>query len=141
MAAAAAGMLRPAAELTAADQKALRTRYRQLRIMLHSAGLAATYAFVASKSGSGGALERAYAEAARGIRGRLATLHLLTGDPATLDAREVLRQLGAEMDGMKYARASAEVASLVGWLSRLADACYASGQYEGSARDDEPVAS
>jgi CRISPR-associated protein Cmr5 len=28
----------------------LRTRYRQLRVMLHAAGLAATYAFIASKA-------------------------------------------------------------------------------------------
>jgi CRISPR/Cas system CMR-associated protein Cmr5 small subunit len=114
-------MLRPPAELTSADRKALRTRYRQLRIMLHTAGLAATYAFVASKAGGSGTLERAYAEAARGIRQRLADV--LAGSAAQMDAREVLRQLG-EMDSTKYARASAEATSLVGWLSRLADACY-----------------
>src|ERR1035441_1031032 len=28
----------------------LRTRYRQLRVMLHAAGLAATYAFIVSKA-------------------------------------------------------------------------------------------
>ena len=123
MAATAAGMLRPPGELTGADKKALRTRYRQLRIMLHTAGLAATYAFVASKAGGSGTLERAYAEAARGIRVRLADMNVLTGSAARMDAREVLRQLG-EMDGMRYARASTEATSLVSWLSRLADACY-----------------
>jgi CRISPR/Cas system CMR-associated protein Cmr5 small subunit len=126
MAAAAAGLLVPAADLTSIEQKALRTRYRQLRVMLHGAGLAATYAFVAAKAGSGSALERAYAEAAEGIRGRLDHLGLLAGDPARLDAKEILSQLG-EMDGMKYTRASTEVTALVGWLSRLADACYEGG--------------
>jgi CRISPR-associated protein Cmr5 len=123
MAAAAAGLLRPAGELSGAERKAMRTRYRQLRVMLHTAGLAATYAFVASKAGGSGTLDRAYAEAARGIRDRLASLGLLTGGAVQMDAREVLRQFG-EMDGMRYVRASAEAASLVGWLSRLADACY-----------------
>ena len=33
--------------------KELRTRYRQLRVMLHTAGLAATYAYIASKAGDG----------------------------------------------------------------------------------------
>ncbi len=123
MAAAAAGLLRPPGELSGAERKALRTRYRQLRVMLHTAGLAATYAFVASKAGGSGALDRAYAEAAKGIRVRLTSLGLLTGVAAPMDAREVLRQLG-DLDGMRYARASAEATSLVGWLSRLADACY-----------------
>jgi CRISPR/Cas system CMR-associated protein Cmr5 small subunit len=136
MAAAAAGILPPAAELTGADQKALRTRYRQLRVMLHTAGLAATYAFVASKAGDHGALDLAYKQAAKGIREQLASRHLLTSGPAGTDAREVLRQLG-EMDGMRYARASAEVASLMGWLSRLADACYQDdGQHAGGEEDE-----
>jgi hypothetical protein len=126
MAAAAAGMLVRADGLSRIEQKALRSRYRQLRVMLHGAGLAATYAFVAAKSGRSSVLERAYAEAAEGIRGRLKHLDLLTGDPSRLDAKEILSQLGT-MDGMKYRRASAEVTALVGWLSRLADACYEVG--------------
>lgn len=100
----------------------LRTRYRQLRVMLHTAGLAATYAFIAAKAnGEAGQLADAYASAAHGIRARLVTLDLLSGDPARMSARDVLAKLG-EMDGGKYARASAEAAALVGWLSRLADA-------------------
>lgn len=105
----------------------LRTRYKQLRVMLSSAGLAATYAFVASKSGAGGegegTLARAYRDAARGIRERLAERGLLTGDVKTMRVREVMRQLG-EMDPVRYARASAEAAAFAGWLSRLADAAY-----------------
>lgn len=116
MAAAAADVLPPRVT------PELRTRYRQLRVMLHSAGLAATYAFIASKaSGETGQLAEAYSSAARGIRARLAALTLLSGDPARISARDVLGQLGA-MDGSRYARASAEAAALVGWLSRLADA-------------------
>jgi hypothetical protein len=100
----------------------LRTRYRQLRVMLHTAGLAATYAFVVAKAaGEAGQLARAYAEAERGIRDRLAAVQLLTGDPARLGPRQVLEQLG-RMEGSDYARASAEAAALTGWLSRLADA-------------------
>lgn len=134
MAKAAAGLIPRAAGLTDQDKKALRTRYRQLRIMLHSAGLAATYAFVAARAGSGqgSALSRAYDLAARGVRERLADLDLLTGDLTRMDAREVLRQLG-EMDGTRYARASAEAAALVSWLSRLADATYQEERSEAGA--------
>jgi CRISPR/Cas system CMR-associated protein Cmr5 small subunit len=136
MAATAAGMLRPPGELTDADRKALRTRYQQLRIMLHTAGLAATYAFVASKAGGNGALERAYAEAAKGIRERLASLHLLPGGPAQLDAREVLQEFG-RMDSMQYARASTEAAALMGWLSRLANACYRPDDQQPDGADND----
>ncbi|HUZ26619.1 MAG TPA: type III-B CRISPR module-associated protein Cmr5 [Streptosporangiaceae bacterium] len=125
----AAGILRRAEELTAAEQKALRTRYRQMRVMLHTAGLAATYAFAASKAGSSQPLDRAYSEAAGGIRKRLVSLELLKAGPAELGDRQVLSQLG-DMDGVAYARASAEAASLVGWLSRLADACYLAGDQQ-----------
>ena len=81
-----------------------------------------TSRIVAAKArGESEQLAHAYAEAARGIRKRLASLHLLTGDPAQLDPRRVMEQLGS-MNGSDYARASAEAAALVGWLSRLADA-------------------
>jgi hypothetical protein len=116
MAAAAAAILPP--QVT----PDLRTRYRQLRVMLHTAGLAATYAFVAAKAnGETGQLAAAYADAAKGIRSRLAALGLLSGDPAQMSPRDVLGQLG-QMGGGEYARASAEATALVGWLSRLADA-------------------
>ena len=116
MAAAAAGMLpRPVT-------RELRTRYRQLRVMLHTAGLAATYAFIVARAGSdtgSGNLGRAYSQVAQGIRNRLT---LPSGDARTMDPQQVLLHLG-EMETADYARASAETAALLGWLSRLADAC------------------
>jgi CRISPR-associated protein (Cas_Cmr5) len=126
MAAAAAGAIpRPVT-------RELRTRYRQLRVMLHTAGLAATYAFVAAKAaGESPELARAYADAERGIRDRLAAVHLLTGDPAGLGPRQVLEQLG-RMEGSDYARASAEVTALTGWLSRLADALVQDDRRQGA---------
>jgi CRISPR/Cas system CMR-associated protein Cmr5 small subunit len=110
--------------------KELRTRYRQLRAMLHTAGLAATYAFIASKAGGAdngpGAqaeIARAYRAAGEGLRERLAGLGLLAGDPRQMSVRDVMRQLGS-MDPVQYARASAEAAAFAGWLSRLADAVW-----------------
>ncbi|MGH3942473.1 MAG: type III-B CRISPR module-associated protein Cmr5 [Pseudonocardiaceae bacterium] len=101
--------------------KELRTRYRQLRAMLHGAGLAATYAFVAARTG--GELAESYGEVASGLRQWLTDRGLLTGDPATMTPADVLGQLG-RMDTVRYGRASAEAAALVSWLSRLADATY-----------------
>jgi CRISPR/Cas system CMR-associated protein Cmr5 small subunit len=121
MAAAAAAALPSANGLGDAEKKALRTTYRRLGAMLHNAGLAATYAFIAARSNAEtGVLARAYQEAARGIRRRLSDVGLLSGD---LDPRQVLKMLG-EMDPVQYARASAEAAALTRWLSRLADATY-----------------
>ncbi len=121
MAAAAVAALPPADGLGDPEKKALRTTYRRLGAMLHNAGLAATYAFIAARSNAEtGVLARAYQEAARGIRRRLSDVGLLSGD---LEPRQVLEALG-EMDSVQYARASAEVAALTRWLSRLADATY-----------------
>ena len=117
MAAAAASVIPPDVD------RELRTRYRQLRVMLHSAGLAATYAYIASKAGDRGPLERAYRDAALGIRRRLAEAGLLNGEPRALTVREMMTQLGA-MDPVQYARASTEAAAFAGWLSRLADAVW-----------------
>jgi CRISPR/Cas system CMR-associated protein Cmr5 small subunit len=105
--------------------KDLRTRYKQLRVMLHTAGLAATYAFIASKAGDpdSSGTEGAYRRAADGIKDRLAELGLLSGDARTMGVREVLGQLG-RMDSVPYTRASAEATAFAGWLSRLADAAY-----------------
>jgi CRISPR type III-B/RAMP module-associated protein Cmr5 len=119
-----------AAALPDKVDKELRTRYRQLRVMLHTAGLAATYAFIASKAkdpddSAGSAdqakLAAAYREAAEGIVSRLAGQSLLAADPEQMSARHVLEELG-RMDPVQYARASAEASAFVGWLSRLADA-------------------
>ncbi|MGH3907978.1 MAG: type III-B CRISPR module-associated protein Cmr5 [Pseudonocardiaceae bacterium] len=119
-AAAAAGLLDTT--LDAKRAKELRTRYRQLRAMLHSAGLAATYAFVAARTASA-ELGESYRKVAEALRRRLTGRGLLTGDPATMTPADVLGQLGG-MDVVAYARASAEAAALLGWLSRLADATY-----------------
>jgi CRISPR/Cas system CMR-associated protein Cmr5 small subunit len=112
----------------------LRTRYRQLQAMLHRAGLAPTYAFIAARAKGEGEdagpdrdkLTQAYRGAARAIR-----LRVFGGDPwrepETMTAREVLTELGG-MTPARYARASAEAAAFVGWLSRLADACVEPGQ-------------
>jgi CRISPR type III-B/RAMP module-associated protein Cmr5 len=109
----------------------LRTRYRQLRVMLHSAGLAATYAFIASKAGPDdgdgepAGLAGAYRAAAAGIRARLADTGLLP-DAKDITVRDVMRELG-DMDPVRYAQASAEAAAFAGWLSRLADAVWQEG--------------
>ena len=118
-AAAAAGLLPDTVDPKL--RKELRTRYRQLRAMLHGAGLAATYAFVAAKTS--GDLGESYGTVAHGLRRRLTDRGLFTGDPATMGPAEVLGQLG-RMDSVRYAQASAEAAALLGWLSRLADASY-----------------
>jgi CRISPR type III-B/RAMP module-associated protein Cmr5 len=124
-----------AAALPEKVNKELRTRYHQLRVMLHTAGLAATYAFIASKTkdpddSAGSAdqakLAAAYRDAAVGILSRLARRGLLAADPEQMSAREVLRELGG-MDPVRYARASAEAAAFVRWLSRLADAVFQEG--------------
>jgi hypothetical protein len=126
MAATAAGMLqRPVT-------KELRTRYRQLRVMLHTAGLAATYAFIVARASSttgSGDLARAYSQVAHGIRDRLT---LASGNASPLDPQQVLLHLG-EMKTTDYARASAETAALLGWLSRLADACAPQDQRQAGA--------
>ena len=109
--------------------KELRTRYRQLRVMTHTAGLAATYAFIAAKEGEQNELGAAYRRVGEGIRQRLADLGLLPGNAAAMSARDVLGELG-RMDMARYARAGADVAAFTGWLARLADAAY-----EGDASD------
>jgi CRISPR-associated protein Cmr5 len=111
----------------------LRTRYRQLRVMLHSAGLAASYAYIASKAGDpdDDGIAGAYGKVAEGLKKRLSALHLLRGDPDALSTPAIMRQLG-ELDPVDYARASAEAAALATWLSRLANAVSAEGS-DGAA--------
>lgn len=110
----------------------LRTRYRQLRMMLHAAGLAATYAFIVSRAKDtdplAGARQQdklavAYQTAGEAIRKRLLARRMFPGGAEPANVREVLTALG-RMDQVEYARASAEAAALMGWLSRLADAVY-----------------
>jgi CRISPR-associated protein Cmr5 len=114
--------------------KELRTRYRQLRAMLRSAGLAATYAYIVSKAKTGpdaDKLDRAYAAAERAIRERIFAGSALPGN-----AREVLAKLG-EMNAVDYARASAEASAFVGWLSRLADASWQEAGGNGARDGDD----
>jgi CRISPR type III-B/RAMP module-associated protein Cmr5 len=118
MAAAAAGML----PQTISDQ--LRTRYRQLPVMLRTAGLAATYAFLVAKADAS-ELGRAYGKVADGIRQHLASRQLLPGDTTGLRNQDVVARL-ADAPLRDYTRAAAEVEALAGWLSRLAEAAHRS---------------
>jgi CRISPR/Cas system CMR-associated protein Cmr5 small subunit len=123
------GMAVAAAEaLPAKVDSELRSRYRHLRVMLHTAGLAATYAYIASKSrdadGGQDTLARAYQAARMGIVAQLKDKGLLDSDAT--DTRQVLARLGG-MGPVEYARASAETAAFIGWLSRLADAEWQAG--------------
>jgi CRISPR/Cas system CMR-associated protein Cmr5 small subunit len=97
----------------------LRSRYRQLRIMLHTAGLAATYAFIVSRGAGQDKLAKAYQAAGTGITNQLKASGLLETDGAS--PREILERIG-KLKPVEYARASAEAAAFTGWLSRLADA-------------------
>jgi CRISPR/Cas system CMR-associated protein Cmr5 small subunit len=126
MAAAAARLL----PVPVTDQQ--RTRYRQLRVMLHSAGLAATYAFIAAKSGEQNALAGAYQKAGEGIVEQLSGARLLSEGWRQLSPVDVLAELGA-MSPVQYARAGAEAQALVSWLSRLADAMVQSARDSGGA--------
>ncbi|HEX9357216.1 MAG TPA: type III-B CRISPR module-associated protein Cmr5 [Streptosporangiaceae bacterium] len=128
------GMATAAAELLPEHvDKELRTRCRHLRVMLNTAGLAATYAYLAAKSGSQTSLERAYRDVAESMRERLEDAGLLAGG-RRMSHRQVLAELGA-MSPARYARAGLEAATLAGWLARLADALY-----EPESRDgDDPA--
>ncbi|WP_157977401.1 type III-B CRISPR module-associated protein Cmr5 [Streptomyces triticisoli] len=117
--------------------KRLRTRYRQLPVMLHTAGLAATYAFVLSKRDDS-ALGTAYRKVADGIRKHIGDRALIGGKTHWRDDFELLEALG-RADRPDYSRASAEISALAGWLSRLAEARFRdanadSGAATGGAR-------
>jgi CRISPR type III-B/RAMP module-associated protein Cmr5 len=99
----------------------LRTRYRQLPVMLRTAGLSATYAFIAAKSRDSSALGQAYARVADGIVTHLSERKLIAAGPGRPGHRQVLTLLAA-MDLADYTQASTEVAELAQWLARLADA-------------------
>ncbi|RKN33833.1 type III-B CRISPR module-associated protein Cmr5 [Micromonospora musae] len=116
MAAAAAAML---PEKIDAE---LRTRYRQLPVLVRVSGLAATYAYLIGKSTK---TKRgpAYQKVADGIRTHLTTRSGLVA-AAQIDTNEKLLHALAELDTSVYARVSAEVQVLAGWLSRLAEARY-----------------
>lgn len=106
----------------------LRSRYRQLQAMMHRAGLAATYAFIADGMTKNGKLADAYSDAGKAIREQI----FPPGHSAREgSAKEVMKELG-EMEPADYARASAKASAFAGWLSRLADA-----MFQESAGPDE----
>ncbi|MBN1173566.1 MAG: hypothetical protein JXA67_15455 [Micromonosporaceae bacterium] len=113
MAEAAARMLPPTVT------SRLRTRYRTLRVMCHSSGLAATYAYVASKAGGDDDLAEAYRMVRDGIGDGLVRIQVLQGQQH--DPRVVLKELGS-METVTYLSASTQITALLGWLARLADA-------------------
>jgi CRISPR type III-B/RAMP module-associated protein Cmr5 len=114
MAAAAAAMLPERVD----DR--LRTRYAQLPVMVRTAGLAATFAFLVAKTGTDD-LGRAYGRVADGIRRHLTDRHLVPGAESERSNLGLLDRL-ANADLAHYTRASAEVEALARWLSRLAEA-------------------
>ena len=134
------GMAAAAArELPADVTPELRTRYRQLRVMLHTAGLAATYAYIAAKARDTDQVQdnlaAAYRVAGEVIRKRLWERNMLPGAEEPVAPRQVLASLGA-MNQVQYARASAEAAALVDWMARLADAMYAPKRANTTTPDD-----
>jgi hypothetical protein len=99
----------------------LRTRYRTLRVMSHTAGLAATFAYVASKAHGTGQLPLAYAKVRDGLTSRLTTRGWIEATDAN-DPRKVLERLGDR--NTDYLAASADATALLGWLARLGDALF-----------------
>jgi CRISPR type III-B/RAMP module-associated protein Cmr5 len=97
----------------------LRTRYRQLPVMVRTSGLAGAYAFLVAKSDEQTELGRAYARVAGGIRQHLTDRQLLSG---TVGGNQAVLAALASMDPRDYTRAAAETQLLAGWLSRLAEA-------------------
>ncbi|MGW0084529.1 type III-B CRISPR module-associated protein Cmr5 [Streptomyces sp. NPDC003393] len=109
----------------------LRTRYRQLPVMLHSAGLAATYAFILSNKGEK-ELGKAYAKVAEGIRKHIGDRQLIGGKNRWATDLELLDALG-HADRTEYMRASAEIMALAGWLNRLAEAHFRATEAENGS--------
>lgn len=107
----------------------LRTRYRTLRVMCHSSGLAATYAYVASKASGDDALAEAYRMVRDGIGDQVLPGH---GD----DPRAVLQTLGT-MGTVSYLAKSAQATALLGWLARLADAVVKQDEAAEAAQENE----
>lgn len=117
----------------AVHDRTLRTRYRTLRVMSHSSGLAATYAYVASKSRGDKDPAPAYRMVRDGIGAQLAELSLL--DPTHAhDPRAVLQRLGS-LEALQYATASAQVTVLLEWLARLADAVFTGEAHDPAGTD------
>lgn len=116
--------------------KELRTRYRQLPVMLHTAGLAATYAFVLSKKDNS-ELGPAYRKVADGIRKHIGDRALIGGRTHWGDDFELLEAL-AQANRSDYMRASAEIFALATWLSRLAEARFRDANADSGTAAGEP---
>ncbi len=112
----------------------LRTRYRTLRVMCHSSGLAATYAYVASKASGDDGLAEAYRMVRDGIGDQLVEIRVLRGQEH--DPRTVLHELGG-LDAVTYLSASTQITALLGWLARLADAVVKEDEAAASGQEDE----
>lgn len=127
--------LAAARALPASISAAQRSRYRTLRVMCRTSGLAATYAFIAAKAGTatlGSAAEDVETDIGGG-GGEVAQSYRATLDQVTAHLRsvgladnvehpvDVVAWLGAlRVD--EYTRASNAVSDLLTWLSRLAEA-------------------
>ncbi len=117
----------------------LRTRFRQLPVMVRTSGFAATYAYLVAKSDPDSELGIAYGQAATGIREHLDTRNLLripAGAEPPAERNQLLVAALGSLSVTAYVRASAEVELLAGWLSRLADAKYRSDR--AAARGAQP---
>lgn len=101
--------------------KEQRTRFRTLRTMLRTSGLATTYAFIAAKSDSHTPVGLAYDQTRALIEEHLADadLGLLRSD--TRGARGILAQLG-DLSPAAYLLATRTASGLLDWLARLAEA-------------------
>lgn len=109
----------------------LRARMRQLPSRLRGSGLAATYVFLMARSQTDDDLGRAYRHLTQQIADYTVEAKLLgEKTPSRLRPEEFLRHVsGASLTN--YARLSAEVDLLAGWLSRLADALHTPGPGSG----------
>lgn len=103
-----------------------RRRYRTLRVMIRTSGLAATYAFIAAKAGPANpaapAADTPVAAAYRTVLEHVTT-HLTSVGlrDSAMHPVDVIAWLG-NLSTDQYARASNTVSELLTWLSRLADA-------------------
>lgn len=102
-----------------------RRRYRTLRVMIRTSGLAATYAFIAAKAGPAtpaADTDDTVASAYRTVLDHVTT-HLTTVGlrDSAMHPVDVIAWLG-NLSTDQYARASNTVNELLTWLSRLADA-------------------
>lgn len=101
--------------------KRVRTRMRQLPMRVRSSGLAATFAFIDSKSDGTDTIAQAYTRLRGAIIGHVGERGLLPGLEPDAAPEEFLRLL-ALAETAAYSRVTAEIDLLAGWLSRIADA-------------------